>query len=183
MEMRKLNRGSQRRAYEPEPEWTEAPAEIEETIPPAEEWLLKLFFIVAAEDSAALVQTQAEWLSSPTIRNLVATHLAALEAGEWDGQVPLFDRFESERERRTLAGALAEVREIPRPVEQYADILRRLHGQHINNAIAQISARLKDPRTPEAELVGLVAELSEMKRQKQSRPPGADSEGVAEAGQ
>ena len=168
MEMRKLNRGQSRRRPEPESDWTESEPVAEEVIPAQELWLLKLFFVVAAGKPEALAQTNVEWLDSVTVRNIVAIHLGALQEGSWDGQAPLFDRIERESERRTLAGVLAEVREIPQPAGQYADILRRLRNQHINGMITRVSQRLKDPRTPEEELAGLVTELNELKEQKQT---------------
>jgi len=184
VEMRKLNQRRRPGSAVAEAATPAVPQESQEHIPPAEAWLLKLFFIVAAEDTRALEPTRTEWLTSPTVRRIVETHLTALEAGQWDGQVPLFDRFESEADRRALAAALAEAREIPRPVEQYGDILNRLHDQHLDAAIARISRRLKDPATPEEELEDLMIELTDLKARKRlgnTRPGG--SEGVAEIGQ
>lgn len=167
MEMGKLNRARKRPGPASEPDWTEVERQEEGQIPSQELWLLKLFFVVAVDRPEALAQTNVEWMNSPTVRNIVTVHLAALGEGKWDRQAPLFDRFELETERRTLAGALAEVRDIPQPAEQYVDILRRLRDQFVNGKITRVSQRLKDPHTPEEELPKLVEEMSELKRLKQ----------------
>jgi DNA primase len=169
LEMRKLNRNPRRPGPEREPEYSDPdPVVEEEEIPDQELWLLKLFFMVAAKSPETLAQTNVEWLSSPTVRGIVAIHLGALQENAWDGQAPLFDQLDRETDRRTLAGVLAEVREIPQPAGQYSDILRRLRDQSINGRIGRVSQRLKDPGTPEEELPGLVTEMNDLKRQKQT---------------
>jgi len=168
VELKKLNRSRYQPAA-PESEWDTAmdePPVEEEIIPQQEMWFLKLFFTVAASESQHLSKVEPEWMSSNTVRQIIATLLGAMENGSWDGQSPMFDAFDLEHQRRTMASALAESREIPQPVEQFNDILKRLRDRHIDRQIARISQRLKSPETPDEEFPDLLKEKQDLERNK-----------------
>lgn len=170
VELNKLNR-SRYQPASPEPEWETAAAEMppeQEVVPAHEQWFLKLFFTIAANDSQLLARIDPEWISSPTVRKIVASLLAAMESGSWDGQSPMFDAFDCEFERRTMAGALAESREIPQPAEQFNDVLKRLRDRHVDRQIMRVTQKLKAPDTPAEELTELYTEKLALEQHKQS---------------
>ena len=169
-EFRKLSRGSfrpqsRRDEYfsEPAPE----PVQVEEHIPDQEKWLLRHFFELSASQAECLSKTNLDWISSPTVKQLLANHLAGLVDGSWDGAAPLSSAFEDPNSRRILSSILAEQRQLPNPAEQYLDILRRLRDRYTDYRIGQISQRLKRDEASAEEMRSMWEEINELKKQKQ----------------
>ena len=141
-----------------------------ENIPQREEWLLRIFFQLTADDPDAVRDTHVEWLDSPTIRHIITVHLEALKDGSWTGKAALFDRFEDSFERGLIAKTIAEQRPIPRIAEQYRQILNHLRDTYL---LRTLPIRFNHPATPEDERARLLGEWLALKKRGPSKESAA----------
>ena len=163
----RAERNERNRGPETFPDEESEPNEPEETISKQEDWLLKLFFQLAATDDGCLDETNLEWLESPTIQHIISTHMEARSSGSWDGKTPMFDRFEHASEKSLIAKSVTEQRPIPKMAEQYRQILDSLRDGYLYRTLP---IRIKHPATAEEDRAKYLAQYLELKKRAGKKP-------------
>jgi hypothetical protein len=149
-------------------EHREAEAAIEPAAPPSatELWLLKL--ILLHEDQAGWLAEHLDlaWIQHPGVRQVLTRRLDAHARAEWTGAAGLLSELNDAGLRSLVSQVLAEARPIPRPEEQLRDIVLRFRNQALEREIAALLAQTGSPSTVEAEHVGLLQRMQELRRSK-----------------
>ena len=145
---------------EPEPE---APR------PSAQEfWLLKLLLLHDDLVAWAALHLDANWVSHPAARKIVAQRIAAQTDEGWKDLAAFLDGCETPEMRSLVTEAVAENRKIPNPEQQLADVTLKLRNQFLDRQIAALTGKVSLPETPEPAKIDLLREQQKLREQKRA---------------
>jgi DNA primase len=164
----KKNPGTHAAPRESEEESFET-AEPEMTRPSAFEFhLLKLMFLHDDLVPLALLHLDAEWISHPQVRSVVAQRFAAQRDETWQSLGAFLDSCDSPGIRSLLTEAVAEERKMPNLEQQLADVTLKLRNQFLDRKIAACLQRASQPDISEVEKIELLREQQQLREQKRT---------------
>ncbi len=164
----KKNPGSQAAPRESEEESFET-AEPEMTRPSAFEFhLLKLLFLHDELVSWASLHLDAEWISHPQIRQVVAQRIAAQRDETWQSLGAFLDACDSPGIRSLVTEAVSQERKMPNLGQQLADVTLKLRNQFLDRQIAACLQRASQPDISDADKIELLREQQQLREQKRT---------------
>ena len=165
-----LRRAKKPRRVEPEMPVPEDEDESMPAVRPSNTEFQLLRLLLSQDEFAAWVHAylDPDWITHLAVKMIVNARLDAEESGEWRGVPSLLDRLESSSAKELVSEAVSECRNIPEPMRQLEDIVKRLRNQHIDQQLIVVKQRLEDADTPEESKVGLVNQLQQLHSSKRS---------------
>ena len=143
---------------------------VAEIAPPSTHELHLLKLLLLHDDLVPWAEAHLDlgWIAHPQVRNIVDLRLAAAEHQTWHNLVEFLDSCESAEERRLITEAVSEVRIIPDPPIQLADLTLKLRNQSLERIIVALTHKISSPETSDPEKILGMQELQQLKLQKRS---------------
>jgi DNA primase len=149
---------------------------------PEEGQLLKLALSSTERAAWVAAHLRPDWLAHAVVQRVLTRLFRAQADGAWNSTAGFVTEFVDDPSAQQLVTeALAEVREIPHPETQLADILRGLRNQDLTSQIAALKQRMAQTGVEleeQRELNRRITELRQMKRQPLGAAPGAGEAGA-----
>ena len=143
-------------------------AEPEMARPSAFEFhLLKLLFLHDELVPWASLHLDADWISHPQIRQVVAQRIAAQRDETWQSLGAFLDACDSPDIRSLVTEAVTEERQMPNLEQQLADVTLKLRNQFLDRQIAALTQKAGQPEISDADKIAFLREqqqLRELKR-------------------
>jgi len=133
---------------------------------PIELHLLKLLLLHDELVATAALNLDANWISHPSVRQIVDLRFAAQEHETWHNLAEFLDSCESPEQRSLITEAVAEDRKIPNPETQLADMALKLRNQFLDRQIGALTQKASQPQLTDDEKVALLREQMKLKEQK-----------------
>jgi len=133
---------------------------------PIELHLLKLLLLHDELVATAALHLDANWISHPSVRQIVDLRFAAQEHETWHNLAEFLDSCESPKQRSLITEAVAEDRKIPNPETQLADMALKLRNQFLDRQIGALTQKISQPQLTDDEKVALLREQMKLKEQK-----------------
>jgi DNA primase len=135
---------------------------------PQEFWLLKLLLLHDELAASAALHLDANWISHPPVRQIIAQRLAAQTGETWNSLAAFLDECATPEMRALVTEAVAEDRKIPNPEQQLADVTLKLRNQFLDRQIAALTQKAGRPEISDAEKVELLRQQQELRQQKRA---------------
>jgi DNA primase len=133
----------------------------------AEFHLLKLLLLDDDLVRWAALHLNVEWISHPSVRQLVTRRLAAQKDETWRSLAEFLDTCDP-AERSLVTEAVADERKMPNLQIQLADIALKLRNHFLDRQIAALTQKLSQPEAPDPEKMQLLQQQQQLKLQKRS---------------
>ena len=144
-------------------------AEPEMARPSAFEFhLLKLLFLHDDLVPWAALHLDAEWISHPQVRQVVAQRIAAQRDETWQSLGAFLDACESPGIRNLVTEAVTQERAMPNLEQQLADVTLKLRNQFLDRKIAACLQRASQPEISDADKIALLREQQQLREQKRT---------------
>jgi DNA primase len=144
-------------------------AEPEMARPSAHEFhLLKLLFLHDDLVPWAAAHLDADWISHPQVRQVIAQRLDAQRNETWQSLGAFLDACESPGIRSLLTEAVAEDRKMPNLEQQLADVTLKLRNQFLDRQIAALTQKIGQPGISDADKIALLREQQQLREQKRA---------------
>src|SRR5712692_3652367 len=152
------------------PEEGSEPPELSRPSEP-EFWLVK--FLLLSDDSVDWVSRHLDlqWLQHAAVKQIVAARLAAHADQSWRGVPALLSACEDAAARSLITEAVTKVRHIDDPAKAIKGTVRNLRTDYIDRELASLTRRLASPGLPDAELIEVERQKTQLRQLKQQPLP------------
>jgi DNA primase len=141
----------------------------ERHLPPKDEmWLLRYLLLYEELVRWSTLHLDANWITDPLVRQIVALRLAATEHETWHNLAEFLESCESAEQRSLVTEAVADERPLRNPETQLADVTLKLRNQSLDRQIAALTQQLSQPEIEDEQKVRLLREQQRLKQQKRS---------------
>ena len=130
--------------------------------------LLKLLFVHEELAPWLVEHLDLQWITHPHVRQIVDARVAAVEHETWHSLAEFLDCCESSEQRNLITEAVADIRALPNPQTQLADVALKLRNQYLDGRIATVTNLISSPDTADAEKVRVLQEQQQLKQQKRT---------------
>ena len=160
-----------RRTQKAEPPTDETAAGAEQPARPStqEFWLLKLVLLDDELPIWAVAHLDLNWVRNPVVRQVVSTRLSLQPAGRPPAVTALLAEVDDPAARSLITEAVSDPRKIPNPVQQLADIVKRLRDQFVDRQLSALARQFNRPDLPDGERADLLRQQQSL-RQLKSQP-------------
>ena len=134
--------------------------------PPLEFHLVKLLLLHDELVGWAALHLDANWISHPSVRQIVDLRLAAQEHETWHNLAEFLDSCESAEQRSFITEAVTEDRKFPNPETQLADVTLKLRNQFLDRQIGALTQKFSQPEITDDERMTFLREQMQLKEQK-----------------
>jgi hypothetical protein len=128
--------------------------------------LLKLTLMHDATIDWLASHLRPDWIQHQVVKDILVRRLQAHTDGAWHNLGLFLDGFESAQIRSLVTELTMDKRELPNPEQQLADIALRLRNQFLDGQIAELTQRISQPDSSDAEKVGWLREQQQLKQLK-----------------
>jgi hypothetical protein len=151
---------------EPPPETAASSANEANNAPPPsahENWLLKLLLGHEEIMDWAADHLEPDWIQHPLVKQVVLQRLDAHRNQHWTSLAAFVGECEVPAMQNLITAATAEVRPLPNPAQQLADVALRLRNRFIDAQLAALMQRASQPEISEAEGLELLKQQQELR--------------------
>jgi DNA primase len=153
----------------PEPELDEPPDAPQEPRPGNQEfWLLRLLLQYDELLDWARANLHLDWLQHSGVRQILEKRLSPGHQGEPTQPTTILDSLGGQPAHALLTEALVEVRKIPQPETQLADLTLRLRNSTIDREIASLNQALGQPGLSDEETAQILQEIMSLRSARQT---------------
>lgn len=135
---------------------------------PFEFHLLKLLFLHDHLVPWASLHLDADWISHPQIRAVVAQRIAAQRDETWQSLGAFLEACASPGIRNLVTEAVTQERPMPNLEQQLMDVTLKLRNQFLDRKIAACLQRASQPEISDADKLGLLREQQQLREQKRA---------------
>src|SRR5216684_2434270 len=134
-------------------------------------WLVK--FLLLSDDSVEWLSRHLDlrWLQHAAVKQIVAARLAAHADQSWRGVPALLSACEDAAVRSLVTEALAEDHPTENLAKKIRDTVRNLRTDYIDRELASLTRRLAGPGLPDAELIEVEKQKTQLRQLKQQPLP------------
>ena len=134
-------------------------------------WLVK--FLLLSDDSVDWVSRHLDlrWLQHAAVKQIVAARLAAHADQSWRGVPALLSDCKDAAARSLVTEAVAEDHPTENLAKKIQDTVRNLRTDYIDRELASLTRRLASPGLPDAELIEVERQKTQLRQLKQQPLP------------
>jgi DNA primase len=134
-------------------------------------WLVK--FLLLSDDSVDWVSRHLDlrWLQHAAVKQIVAARLAAHADQSWRGVPALLSDCKDTAVRSLVTEAVAEDHPTENLAKKTRDTVRNLRTDYIDRELASLTRRLASPGLPDAELIEVERQKTQLRQLKQQPLP------------
>ena len=132
-------------------------------------WLLKLVLLYDERPIWAVAHLDLNWVRNLVVRHVVSTRLSLQPGARPAAVTALLAEVEDPAARSLITEAVSDPRKIPNPVQQLADIVKRLRDQFVDRQLSALARQFNRPDLPDGERADLLRQQQSL-RQLKSQP-------------